>query len=80
MRVDLAPEEMRDQERDVIASLMKAGQLDGNDVEAIIKIFAERAFLDSLFEWFVSGRDDSHVDIDWRVIAHTPDLAFLQHP
>src|SRR5262249_47187744 len=54
-------EEMLDEEGDVLAPVPERGELDRDDVEAVVKIFAERARADALLEVAVRRRDDAHV-------------------
>jgi hypothetical protein len=67
-----------DEEGDIVAAVTERGQLDGDDVEPVIEILAERAFLDSLFERFVGGGDHADVDVDGDVVADAADFAFLE--
>ena len=71
-------QEMRDDERDIFGAFFERRNLDGNDVKAIIKVFAEGAFFDSFFERLVGGGKDADVDGDGDVVADAADFFFLE--
>jgi hypothetical protein len=68
-RVDLALpgllgdllEEVRDQQRDVLAPARQRRHLDVHDVEAVVEVLAERAGHHQLLQVAVRGRDHAHV-------------------
>ena len=76
--VDPAFEEMGNKQGDIIGRFAQGGQGDGDHVEAVIKVFAEGAFLEALFERLVGGGDDADIDLDGSVFADAPDFALLQ--
>ena len=69
-----------DEQGNVLHALSERGQVDLNNVQAVIKIFAKSAVLNELFEIVVGGRDDSHVDLDGFVRANGDELALLDDP
>src|SRR5581483_11743272 len=77
-RGDLVFQEMGHKQGNVLAAFAQARQRDGDDVQTVIEVFAERAFLDLLFERLVGGGEDANVDVRGRVVANAADLAFLQ--
>ena len=50
----------------VLAPLAQRGQLDGDDREAVVEVFAEGALPDGLLEVDVGGGDDAHVHLARR--------------
>ena len=58
----------------------KRRQVDLNDVDAVVEVLAEAAFLDGRFQVAVRGGQDAHVDGDFLLAADRPDLALLQGP
>ena len=71
---------MAHQQRDVLAPFAERGQEDGDDVQAVVQVFAEPAVAHQLGEVRVGGRDDPHVDADRPAVSDAFELAFLQHP
>jgi hypothetical protein len=71
--------EMRDQRGNVLGALAERRQQQGEDVDPMIEILPERAFLDELIEVAMSGHDDADVDRDGAVATHTLDLPLLEH-
>lgn len=55
-------EEVLAEERDVAGALAERGEVDGDDVDAVVEVFAEAAGVDHLFEVFVGGADEAEVD------------------
>ena len=55
-------EEVLGEERDVAGALAKGWELDGDDVDAVVEVFAEAAGAGHLFEVFVGGADEAEVD------------------
>src|SRR5262249_60908197 len=55
--------EMLRQQRDVLAPLAQRRRADGNDVEAIVEVFAEPAGLDLLGEVLVRGGGQAHAPL-----------------
>jgi hypothetical protein len=64
--------------RDVGRTFAKAGNAQGDDVEAEIQVLAERASPDFGAEVAVGGCQDADVDAHGRAAADTVDLAFLE--
>src|SRR5690606_30944420 len=77
-RVD-AIEEMRGQQRNVLAPLAQRRQAQVDHVETIEKILAELAAFHALAQVLVGGGDDADVDMPVAGAAHGAHRAFLQH-
>src|ERR1700676_1975255 len=73
-----ALQKMACEQRNVFAAFAQRRQLDWDDAEAIVKILAETAFGNFLFEIFVGGGDDPDIDVNLFVAAEGADLSFLQ--
>jgi hypothetical protein len=71
-------EEMLHQHRDVFAAFTQRGQGEADDVEAMIKVFAETAGGDFSRKIAVRGCDDSDIDLDALERTHRAEFAFLQ--
>jgi hypothetical protein len=50
------------QRQNVHAAVAQRRQLDGDDRETIVEVFAECALLDGFFQINVGGGDDAHVN------------------
>ena len=70
---------MRGEQRNVFATGAERRQLQGDDIEAIEKIFAEFALADRLPQIDVGGGDDAHIHLDLLDAAHVHEAAVLQH-
>ncbi len=55
-------------------------QVDLNDVDAVVEVLAEAAFLDGRFQVAVRGGQHADVDGNFLLAADRPDLALLQGP
>ena len=55
-------------------------QVELNDVDAVVQVLAEAAFIDGRFQVAVRGGEDADVDGDFLLAADRPDLALLQGP
>ena len=64
---------------DIFRAVAQRRQPKRHDVEAIVKVFAEKALIDQVLQVFVGGRDDAHVGADRRPSAHCRILTLLQH-
>ena len=51
-------------------------QLNADDVQAVVEIFAKKSALHSGLQILMRRRDDAHVDADRRLAAHAVELAF----
>ena len=69
-----------DQDRDVLAPLAERRQADGDDLEPVVQVAAERALFDRFLEIAIGGGEDADVDLDRRVGADAGDLAVFDHP
>ena len=67
------------QQRDVFEPLAQRGNLDGNDRQPVIQVFAEAAGEDFFVQRFVGGGQHAHADGDALGVAHAPDHPFLQN-
>ena len=63
----------------VVTALAQRRQLQGDDVQAVIEVFAKLAGLGQGLEVAVSGSDQAHVDLLRLHRADPTNLAFLQH-
>ena len=63
----------------VFATVAQRRQLQVDDVEAVIEIFAEAAFPDQREQIDVGGGDDAHVDLELFGAAEAHELALLNH-
>src|SRR5918995_1180475 len=70
---------MLDQERDIGMPLSQRRQLNGNDVEPVVKILSEVPSIDLARQVLVGGRDHSGIDFDAASAADTLELALLKH-
>src|SRR5690606_31976939 len=68
------------QKRDVLPPLAKRRQLDREDVEPDVEVFAEEPRLDLLLEIPIGGADDPHVHRDLGLTAEAAELFLLQYP
>ncbi len=66
------------QQRDVFAALAQVRHADGNHVEAVIEIFAEKIFGDGFVEIAIGGGDDAHIDGNFAGAADRAHGALLQ--
>ena len=68
------------QQWDVLAPLCQGRQFEGDDIEAVIQVFAKLVFITCLIEILVGGRDNPHVNRYGRSRADRADGALLQCP
>ena len=71
-------EEMLGNFNDVIATIPQWRYLDGYHRQAEIKILAELAILDSLFQVPVARRQDPDINLDLRLASNSVEFPFLQ--
>src|SRR5437763_673406 len=71
-------QKMADEMGDIVTPLAEGWEIDGNNIEPIVEVFPESAFLDPFFERFVGGGNDTHIDVNRDVITHPTHLAFLE--
>ena len=71
-------DEVPGQQRDVLAPLAQRRQRDRDDVQAVVEVLAELAFLDHLAQVGVGGRDDARVELDRARLADALDLPLLE--
>ncbi|EAU66790.1 hypothetical protein STIAU_1021 [Stigmatella aurantiaca DW4/3-1] len=67
------------QQGDVLAPLPQRGDLEGDDLEALVKVLAEAARGHLLREGAVGGGDDARTQLDALDAAHALELALLEH-
>ena len=72
-------EEALGEQGDVLAPVAQGGDLDGDDVEAVEEVLAERAGAGALAEVAVGGGDDPHVDRALLARADGAHGAALEH-
>src|SRR5256885_9679715 len=70
--------EIADQQRDILRSLSQWRNANGKNIEPIIKVAAELAVLDHLFQIAIGGRYESHVHFFCMSTAQSLELSFLQ--
>ena len=75
-RVVAAQEELGEL-REVLGALAQRRQLDRDDVEPVVEVLAEPAFLHRLLEVDVGGGDQAELGLDRLGAADALDLAFL---
>src|SRR5580704_13631785 len=71
-------EEMPCQEGYILAALPQCGDLDGNNAQAVVQVFAEAAFCNLFFKFLVGGGDNADIYVDFFGAADGPDFAFLE--
>ena len=64
----------------IFQSIPQGRQLDADDVEAVVEIFAESSFAHHLVERPVRGRDQADFDVDRLGPADAFDPPLLDHP
>ena len=73
---DLGGEEL-DEFGYILLALIQWRDVNGNNVESVEEVFAERAFLNLAMKIFVGGCNDAHVDLNRFVAADACDFTFL---
>ena len=68
------------QERDVFLALAERHDLDGKNIQAVIKVFPEAAGGDFLFQIAIGGGDDAHIGKARAVFPDAFVAFFLQGP
>jgi hypothetical protein len=69
---------MRGEGRDVVAALAKRREFNREDAQAIVKVLAEAACIDFMFQVAIGGGDDANVDLAATGIADTFQFLLLQ--
>ena len=70
-------EEVLDQQRDVVLALAQRRQLHGDDVQPVVQVLAELAFVHHVAQIDVGRGDDPDVDLDRLDAAEAHELALL---
>src|SRR5258708_35935852 len=70
---------MGEQRRNIFAPITQGGQRQMNDVQAMVKIFAEAAFADEREQFHVGSGDDADVDLDLLGATETHEFALLNY-
>ena len=65
------------QRNDIIGPFRQGWQVDGDYLEAVIKVLSKRAVFDSLTEVAIGGGQDADVDLDRFVFSDTDDFTAL---
>ena len=73
----VALQKVSEQRRHVFAAIAQRGQLQVNDVQAVIQILAEAAFADEREQIDVGGGDDADIDLDLLGAAEAHEFALL---
>ena len=66
------------EEEDVVFAVAQRGEVDGEDVEAVVEVLSEVAFADGGFEVSVGGADDADGGFSCFVGAEAFEFAFLE--
>ncbi len=74
--VDL--EEVVAEDRDVSGAVTEGRKMDGDDVDAVVEVFAEAAGARHLFKVFVGGADEAEVDLAEGAAAEALDLVVFE--
>src|SRR5262249_279178 len=64
---------------DVLFVFAKRRNVDGNNVQAVVEVFAKRPFFESGPQVAISGRDEANVDLQRARPAQAFELALLQN-
>ncbi len=75
----VALEKARRQQRNIFPPGTQRRQIDGDDVEPVVQIFAKLAFAHGLPQIDVGGRQDAHVHLDLVHPAQVHEAPVLQH-
>src|SRR5688500_1233786 len=70
---------MADEKGNVFGAFAQRFDLNGNDVEAVVKIFAEGAVLNPFFERLVGSGEHPDIDEKRCVVTDAADFFFLEH-
>ena len=70
---------MIDERRNIFAAIAQRRQFNVKSVQTIEEVRAEFPFLDEEFKIFVSGGDDSEIDLDGLIATDANYFALLQH-
>jgi hypothetical protein len=65
--------------KDVLTALAQWRDFQGDDVQAVVKIFAEMAGGNGLFQMRVGGGDEANVHLDGAGAAETHEGAFFEN-
>ena len=64
----------------VTAALAQGRNVQGNDIQPKVQVFAEGTVFVGRFQIAVGGRNHAHIDLHPLITAHRTNLFFLQHP
>src|SRR5882757_4587911 len=70
---------MGEQRRNIFAAVAQGGQRQMDDVQAMVKIFAEAAFADEREQLHVGSGDDADVDLDLLGATEAHEFALLNY-
>src|SRR5689334_16811964 len=70
---------MFDEQRNILAALAKRRKLEGDDVQAMIKVLTETALTHQAEQIDIGGRDDAYVHLDCFGAAKAHEFAFLNN-
>src|SRR5437016_5731262 len=68
------------EQRDIIPALTKRREVEGDDVEAVVEIFAEAAITHETQQVDIRRGHDAHIHFDIFGAAQTHEFAFLDDP
>src|SRR5262249_38951525 len=70
---------MRQEHGNIFAALPQRRKMQVDNVESVVEVFAEAAFLDQREQINVGSRHDAHVNLDLFGAAQAHELAFLDY-
>src|SRR4029077_12509148 len=75
----VASQEMREERGNIFAAVAQRRQEQVNDIQAMVKIFAEAAFTNEGEEFHVGSGDDADIDFNLLGAAETHEFALLNY-
>src|SRR5437660_9704991 len=67
------------QQGNVLCAAAQWWQINGNDVQTVIKVFAKASFAHQRLQVDIGGGNDSHVDLDFMYAAQVHELLVLNY-
>ena len=75
---DTFSQKMFGEEWNILTALPEGGQIQRNDVDAVVEVFAELPLANEVFEVLVRRCDDTHIHLDGLYATDSGELSFLQ--
>src|SRR5207302_3529450 len=72
-------QEMIHQQGNILCAAAQWWQINGNDVQTVIKVFAKASFAHLRLQLDIRGGNDSHVDLDFMYAAQVHELLVLNY-